>query len=193
VGGNAVVTEILGFPEHAQMARDRLRHAARIYLQTPKRAKAGQRISIAVKVENAGAGHYLPTGLTYVRQMWLEVKVTDSQGRLILHSGAVDKRGDVDPEAVMYQTVLGGPRGEPTTFLPGVVTIISDYRIPPKGFRLERYQVDVPEDAKGPLRIKTALQYRSAPQKLIDQLLGEEAPKLPIITMAEAETVLALE
>jgi hypothetical protein len=193
IGGNAVVTEMLGFSDHAQMARDRLRHAARVAIRPDGSATKGGRASFSVEVTNAGAGHYLPTGLTYVRQMWLEVVVTDADGRRFLHSGAVDDTGKVDPEAVMYQTVLGDAEFKPTTFLPGAVTIVSDYRIPPKGSRLERYSFAVPTGAKGPLGVKVNLQYRSAPQKLIDDLLGKEAPRLPVITMAEAQARFRLE
>lgn len=61
------------------------------------------------------AGHALPSGATAERQMWLEVMVWDSQGRLVFESGTLDERGDLrdhnpkhtlapgsDPQLVRY-------------------------------------------------------------------------------------------
>ena len=36
---------------------------------------------MTVTITNVGAGHYLPTGLTEVRQMWLQVVAVDENGK----------------------------------------------------------------------------------------------------------------
>ncbi len=43
-----------------------------------------------------GAGHRIPTGVTEDREMWLELTVNDSEGRILYHSGALDSEGKID-------------------------------------------------------------------------------------------------
>lgn len=49
----------------------------------------GSAITFAVDITNVGAGHQLPTGFAFARQMWLEVTVTDLNGRVLLTSGVL--------------------------------------------------------------------------------------------------------
>jgi len=42
---------------------------------------------------NIRAGHNLPTSLTNVRQMWLEVTAKDEAGKVLFSSGAVSPDG----------------------------------------------------------------------------------------------------
>lgn len=44
-------------------------------------------LSFAVEVANTGAGHNLPGGFAFVRQMWLEIVVRDPDGRELASSG----------------------------------------------------------------------------------------------------------
>jgi hypothetical protein len=68
--------------------------------------------------------------------------------------------------------------------------IISDHRIPTKGQMVEKYAFLVPGDTKLPLQLKAVLHYRSAPQWLAVALLGDKAPTIPIVDMAEASATL---
>ena len=189
VGGNLAVTALLGYHPHEKMAEDRLGHACTVEFLGEKKATKGGIYRMPIKVINSGAGHYLPTGLTYVRQMWLDVTVRDSKGRLIYRSGALDDKGEIDPSAVVYRSVLGksGDKPEATTFLPEASQVIADRRIRPKGYDIAEYSFVIPADAAGPLTYHAEVRYRSAPQATIDGLLGKDAPKLPVLDMGEAE------
>jgi hypothetical protein len=187
VGGNATTTELLKNAQWAKMARDRLSKAVKISIQEPGNpARSGGILRFEVRVENVGAGHYLPTGLTYVRQMWLHVTARDKEGKILYESGAVDKNGNIDPDAVIYKTVLGegGKERKPTFFLPAAVQVLSDKRIRPKGYSVEPYAFLVPREAQGRVELRATVRYRSAPQFLINELLGKDAPTLPIFNMA---------
>jgi hypothetical protein len=70
-----------------------LRSAATLKISTPP-AIASDGIAFAVSVTNTGAGHYIPTGFAFSRQMWLEVKVTDRAGATLLASGVLAKTSD---------------------------------------------------------------------------------------------------
>jgi hypothetical protein len=142
-----------------------------------------------VKVSNVGCGHYLPTGLTEVREMWLDVSVVDKggEGSEVFRSGALDEEGEISPGSVIYNTVLGDDDGKPTWKVWAATRILSDYRIPPKGFRVENYAAYIPPDAELPLVIRVKLNYRSISPHLVKLLLGDAAIEVPVIEMTSAE------
>ena len=185
VGGNATS---LASPEHQKLATEQLQAAASVSVAPPASVTPGADMELQVTVNNKGAGHYLPTGLTEVREMWLDVTVIDAGGKTIYQSGAVDETGVVDPQAVMYQTLFRDKDGQ-TTHKPWLAAeILSDKRIPPMGSVTEKYSVPVPAGSSMPLTVKAVLRYRSASQFLVDQLMGADAIDMPITDMASATT-----
>lgn len=182
VGANAVVTKMLGSDMHSGMAVERLKNAADLELIKGS-YKRNTLSNIKIKVTNSGAGHYLPTGLTEVRQMWLDVKITDANGKTLLSSGDIDAKGAIDSNAVMYKTVFGNSDGEAVLNVAKADRILSDHRIPPKGYVLESYSFNIPDNAVSPLNVVAVLKYRSASQSFADMLLGSEAPKMPVVDM----------
>lgn len=184
VGGNTMMTTFYGYKEHARLAEERLKAAASITVKaslTP--GKSGR---VDVTVTNKGAGHYLPTGLTETRQMWIHLAVIDSSGKTIYESGWVDKEGKLDPDATLFNTVLGGKDGKPTMKVWEATKIISDNRIPPRKSHLETYSVRVPSGFKKPFKVIAILKYRSAPQEAMNEVLGKYKFTVPIIEMAKA-------
>ncbi|GAX60323.1 heme protein [Candidatus Scalindua japonica] len=174
------------------MAIDRLKNAATLEVHVNPDVKKGGLLQFQVDIKNTGAGHYLPTGLTELRQMWLEVSITDSAGSLLFKRGGVDSKGNIDSVATIYHTVFGNEHGEPTVHVWEATHIISDNRVPPKGKKEEQFSLLIPEDIKLPLKIKAVLNYRSAPQYLVNDLLGEKSIELPIINMTELTKELSL-
>lgn len=193
VGGNSVVTKLLGSDLHAKMAVERLQHAADLELIKSGPYKKESLSHIKIKVINSGAGHYLPTGLTEVRQMWLDLKVTDAKGNVLLRSGDLDDKGNIDKNAVVFQTILGNEKGEPVINVALADRILFDHRVPPKGFQTERFAFYIPENAVSPLKVEATLKYRSASQALTNILLGENAPKMPVVDMAVIEDTIEFE
>ncbi|MGB2690455.1 MAG: multiheme c-type cytochrome [Desulfobacterales bacterium] len=183
VGANAIVTKLLGSDVHAQMAIERLKHAADLKLIKTSSYKRNELSYIQIKVINSGAGHYLPTGLTEVRQMWLSVVINDARGKTIFKSGSLDKNGNINEGSVVYYTQLGNEKGEPVLNVAMADRILYDRRIPPKGYLIEKYAFQIPSDTVSPLTVEAVLKYRSASQSLAKELLGESAPKIPVIDM----------
>jgi mono/diheme cytochrome c family protein len=183
VGANALVTKLLGSDMHAQMAIERLQNAADLELIKNDLYNKNSLSNIQVKVINSGAGHYLPTGITEVRQMWLDVSITDASGKLLLRSGGLDKAGNIDKTAVKYYTQLGNEKGQPVLNPALADRILYDYRIPPKGYVIEKYAFYIPEDVISPIKIDVSLKYRSASQGLAKTLLGKDAPEVPVVVM----------
>jgi len=192
VGANTLVTKLLKSDLHAQMAIERLQNAADLELIKSDSYKRNKLSHISVKVINSGAGHYLPTGLTEVRQMWLDVRISDHKGKTILRSGSLDKNGNIDKNAVLYYTQLGNAKGEPVINVALADRILYDHRVPPKGYLIEKYAFQIPTDAVFPLTVKATLKYRSASQSLADKILGDAAPKIPVVDMVSLDDKIAL-
>ena len=183
VGANTLVTKLLKSDLHAQMAIERLKNAADLELIKSGSYRKNKLSQISVKVINSGAGHYLPTGITEIRQMWLDVKISDSRGKVIFRSGSLDKNGSIDKNTVLYYTQLGNSRGEPVINVALADRILYDHRVPPKGYLIEKYAFIIPADAVFPLTVKATLKYRSASPSLAKKLLGAGAPEIPVVDM----------
>jgi hypothetical protein len=188
VGGNSLLCKLLGGDVQSQMAEQLLKSAASVELQVDDSASAGGAVQLRVKVNNETAGHNLPTSLVEVRQMWLDIQVTDADGNDVYRSGAVAGNGDIDSDAVMFHGVAADAKGNPTVLPWEMERFLYFHTIPPKGHTLERYAFVVPKRTTGPITVKATLRYRSFPQKVANLLLGDGAPTIPIVDMTSATT-----
>jgi Zn-finger protein len=191
VGANFTVPHLLGSQRHAEMAEERLKTAADIKFHLPEKAVSGQLVRFKVEVINIGAGHNLPTSLTEVRQMWLDVTVKDPKGEVLMRSGSLDDRGTIDPDANIFRAVAVDKDGN-VTRKPWAISHFSEVRvIPPKGSDKSTYSFILPgKIRKGELSIDAVLRYRSFPQHLADELLGEGAVVVPVVDMKAAAALL---
>lgn len=102
-------------------------------------AAAGSDLAFEVRVTNL-SGHKLPTGYAEGRRMWLEVVVTDAGGRILFESGRWDETtGDrlEDEQLRVYEAAHGIAGQGPGSHFVLNDTIVSDTRIPPRGFQPE--------------------------------------------------------
>jgi hypothetical protein len=67
-----------------------------------------QGLDFDVFIANFGTGHNLPSGFAFARQMWIQIKVTDSNGLPIFQTGVLNEPTDdlCDPDAL---TEFGSP------------------------------------------------------------------------------------
>ncbi|MGB5156079.1 hypothetical protein [Desulfobacterium sp. N47] len=127
-GANTVVPASFKSEEKKIMAIERLTHSSDLALDTLK-TKEGK---LGIIVTNSGAGHYLPTGFTDVRQMWLEIIIKDEKKNIVFSSGKLDKDGYITEGAIIYNTVFGDGKGRPVLNISKAREILKDKRIPPK-------------------------------------------------------------
>lgn len=183
VGANIFLPKLFGDAGAREtMARERLQNCASLEVKVAG-VEPGGIAELKVKVNNDGAGHYLPTGLTELREMWLEVKVLNSHGALVYSSGVADAAGALPAGTVLYNTQLGDTAGKPTLNVARADRVLFDYRIPPKGYRLETYRFLLPSRLRGELTVETRLLYRGLPKAVLD-LLGPAAPVVTTVEMA---------
>lgn len=148
-----------------------LKSAATVEIDVPEIVPAGQESSATVTVTNVGAGHYLPTGLTEVREMWLEVVFEDAAGA---KTTLAERR---------FGTILQDDAGNAPVELWEATSIKSDDRIPPKESVSEGFSVSLPAGTdKG--TVTAALNYRSVG----DELATKAGVKNPVTTMAQASS-----
>ncbi len=159
----------------ASVAESHLRQAAALELKANKRnADPDEKIKLTIGVTNKGAGHKIPTGLTEVREMWLEVKAIDSDNveRMIFKE--------------VYNTVLEDDKGIHDGHVPvwRAAKIYSDNRIGPKETRTYKKNFVVPKGSGGVMKIVAVLKYRSASPSLTEKLGFDD---FPVIEMAKTE------
>ncbi len=195
VGGNAVVTSVLarkdserpedlGSAGNLDEAIARLQSAASLKLYL-KRKKDGL-LQLKVKVTNERAGHHLPTSLTEVRQVWLEVIVTDDRGRELLRSGTLKTDNSLPEDSVIFNAHAVDKNGKDTMLPWEIARFVDVNTIPPKGYKYGKYYFNLAPDSKS-INVTARLNYRSFSQSFADLLLGEGAVEVPSIEMVLAE------
>ncbi len=182
IGGNNYIPGVFKDKNKTKMAEDRLKHAATLSIDASSLREKGK---FTVKVINSGAGHYLPTGLTEVRQMWLEIMVLNDAGKTVYVSGEPDPNGYLSKNTVLFNTTFGDGKGNIVHSVAKAREILKDLRIPPlKSF--EKH-VSLPLQIEKITCVKARLLYRIAPQKIVDTLFGKGKHVLPVTVMAETE------
>jgi hypothetical protein len=114
---------------------------------------SGGRLEADVSVQNL-SGHKFPTAYPS-RRAWIRLRIQDRDSRVVFESGALNADGsiqgndnDADPirferhyeeisnsdQVQIYEDIMAGPDGVPTTGLLSAVRFIKDNRLLPKGF-----------------------------------------------------------
>jgi hypothetical protein len=187
VGASSYVQDAMGNTKQAEMAREYLRRAAEVKLAD--QVTDDGTLELTVEVHNVGAGHKIPTGTTYIRIMWLQVDVLDSEGQSVYSSGHVDAKNHVDPNAVFFRVLFKDADGNLTGKSWRAHGIGYDRRIPAKGMDSETYRIALPK--QGEYQVTTKLMYRSFTQETIDEVLertGVALPPVESVEMAAAQT-----
>lgn len=162
-------------PERRQMTIDLLKSAATLTASTTTDENGGQRL--VVRVANTGAGHNLPTGVSDFRQLWLDVSVSDADGKEVFASGKLDDGGHLDQNARVFANVFDDGSGH-TLGLDfwEYRKMAEDTRIPAGAHRDETFSL--PNGAKAPLTANVKLMFRTFPQAITDEV-RKRFPEMP--------------
>jgi len=162
VGGNVALGD-------ADLAEERLKAAATLDLEVEDTIAAGEKAELNTIITNVGAGHYIPTGLTEVRQMWLEVTAVNTAGEELMK-----ERRD-------FGTVLEDKDGNYPAELWDATSIHSDDRIPPRESVSNDYSFTM---SQGPITVTAALYYRSVPEELASKA-GVDVPTTTMVSVTK--------
>ena len=160
---------------------------------------------VRVRVKNIRAGHNLPTSLTNIRQMWLEVTAKDEKGKIVLTSGSLNGKGQLPAETRLFNS---DGMGKDFHFAidPWVVTAFSRHEtIPPRGYKDVYYAM--PQLKEKQIDFEVKLRYRQADQAVAEALLAAvpadidlqaiygltKVPSLPVVDMVVKKERLRVE
>jgi hypothetical protein len=100
---NEAMLDASGIPLGARARRDLLlASSVRLELGAVERRRAG--LAIPVTIENVGGGHRVPAGFSQERELWVHLRVTDEQGRVVYEVGRVE-RADEDLRDKVFLSV----------------------------------------------------------------------------------------
>ena len=77
--------------------------AVPIELIVPERVSAGDEVSLQVAITNNKVGHDFPTGPLDIIQAWVELTVTDQDGRVVYETGVRDERQFIEPGSFIFK------------------------------------------------------------------------------------------
>ncbi|MCO4771788.1 MAG: hypothetical protein KDA24_17285 [Deltaproteobacteria bacterium] len=164
---------------------------------------AGQTVNLVATVHNHIDGHNLPTGSTFIRQMWLELEVRDADGAVVFQTGHLDDNGDLrnhwsaldpygDPNLITYGSGFTDPSGAPELF-PWRASEHTSASIPPQHDRTSTFFVPTTAATNGPLEVTARVRLRTHPPFLLRALgLDELIPSVETYDLAVAQTTVEL-
>ena len=125
----------------------------------------GEKPLIEVVVRTRGVGHQFPTGTIDAFDIWLELKGTDENGRIIFWNGRIaepDGNGPVDPGAHFYRSYMLDAHGNKINKrnVWAMRTVLYSRTIPPGAADTVRYRLEIPVDCGDTLSVEAKLKYR---------------------------------
>jgi len=125
----------------------------------------GQDTRIDVVVRTRGVGHHFPTGTIDAFDIWLEVKATDENGKIVFWNGRIaapDGNGPVDASAHFYRAYMLDAHGNVINKRNAwaLRTVLYSNTIPPGAADTVRYRLDIPPDCGDILTVEAKLNYR---------------------------------
>jgi hypothetical protein len=161
-------------------------------LKLPATVSAGTKLPLEVSVHNVAAGHNLPTGITELRQMWVELQIVDQSGKIFFRSGALNEKGDLARDAIWFGAIAVDKSGKETIKPWEMVKLKRKHTVPPKGTLRTLIEPKLPAGLSGTITIKARLLYRSAPPSIVALVMQEKAFPPKIVEMAKNEATAAI-
>lgn len=124
----------------------------------------GATVRVDVVVRTLKIGHFFPAGTVDAEEVWVELKGTDANGRVVFWSGKTARpgKGPVDPGAHFYESFLldgdGNHINKRNAYQARSVLYVK--LIPPGAADVVHYLVKIPKDAQGPITLSAKLNYR---------------------------------
>ena len=156
-------------------------------IESPDTVAVGEEMVLTVKTTNSRVGHYFHAGPSSLNEVWLEVKVTDADGRVLLHSGALDESSrnlDTDAHRLGARILDDAGNQIRDCGIWRVSSVEGARRIHPMETIDDTYNVLVPTESRGPLRVQARWNHRRASQEFVDWVYGGKGPEFPVVEIA---------
>ncbi len=125
--------------------------------------KPGSRLELDVVIRNLLVGHRFPGGLLDVQDTWIEVAVTDRDGKRLAASGLAHAEDPDDSDAHVLHTLVVGEHGEilDEHELAHFRAQVATQTLGPREAQAVRYGFTVPAKVALPLTVTAKLRHRS--------------------------------
>jgi len=145
----------------------------------------GDVLTVSIVIQNKGIAHSLVPEQRDFYESWVEFEAKDAAGRTLMHSGALQPEGALDPRAHSFTNRLVNAQGGLNDLHQVWNTRVVAYNntIQSGRSQIVRYQFKVPTDAAGPISITAKVNYRRFNQHFIDFGLGKHY-EMPVVEMA---------
>ncbi len=148
-------------------------------------------------VSATGVGHDFPGGTADSHEVWVELEVTDADGRVLAHHGRPVEDGGPPPDAHLLRARLLDERGEPIVARDAFRsrTVLYRHLAPAGAGELVRHAFTLPASARGPVVITTRLWFRKFSREFVAavyQRRGEPAPAQERQLLSEASSQVRL-
>jgi hypothetical protein len=174
---NVLFHTLAGEDEGLSSLKRNLSLAVREY---PETSGTLQQRVVQITVTNHNDAHSIPTGVGDLRQLWLEVTLIDKNNQAQWQSGGLNRAGDIQAGAVLFQQRLTDAKGREITGhqVWRTATIASDTRLRPE----ERRTVMMKLPQYSQTRLQVRLLWRVLPAHFSREVL--QHPPQPIHELA---------
>lgn len=171
-----------------------LQGALTVEFDIPSTVAAGSDLPIQVRLVNDKTGHDVPSGVPFIRQMWLSVIVRDQGGTILFASGQLDANGDLmdhhslfpERDSSLFNTQATMLRADSTeTPFTWEAVSLDNHSIKSGETRRAGYVAAIPLGTAGALTVEIKLRFRSFPHYVMRGLGLASLLPIPIIDMAE--------
>ena len=128
-----------------------------------KTINSGDSIFIPITITSLTA-HSFPSGVSFAREAWVEIIVTDSSGDILFQSGTTESDStpldETDANLLLFTSYLLDENGEITGSVTDVHDLINNL-LPALGKRHYSYSIPTSENYKGEINIQLRMLFRS--------------------------------
>ncbi len=133
--------------------------------QSNATVRRGEEVRVDVVVRTRGVGHRFPAGTIDAFDIWVELKATDENGKIIFWSGIIeakDGNGPVDEGAHSYQSYMLDEHGNHLNKRNAWAarTVLYARTIPPGAADTVHYRLLIPPDCGNQINLHAKLNYR---------------------------------
>ena len=153
----------------------------------------GDDLVVSIVIQNKGIAHALVPEQRDFYESWVEFEATDAAHRSLIHSGALQANGALDPTAHSFTNRLINTDGQLNDLHQVWNTRVMAYNntIVSGRSQIVRYEFQVPADASGAITLTAKVNYRRFNQHFIDFVFDQHY-EMPVVEMASRTRTLAV-
>ncbi len=199
LGVDAAFEPFRGIDRDAQKAAVRALLESSVTMSVEaERNGEGDTLFVDVTVENDLTGHSIPSGVSFAREMWIEIVLRDGAGTELHHAGALAPNGDLatleeDPTLGFFGAIAYDAQDRPTPFNFRAVRVDESRLLPFQASRTTSYSFGLPRLDPGPFQLEASLRFRAVRPSMMRELGLEHLLPIDVYTMESwSETIPAL-